>query len=405
MSWYNEISEKLIDSYDGEHRKGLFGKKCPIKLHIYPSHIEGVGYSFTSDELSNESEPFSLSYLQIREIYEESIAGNMGVVIEYIEDSVVTNSTIFKIALLGISEPTKCTQLLLKTKEKIDQQNRQAKLAKEERERREKELKESQEMESLQFYNDCLNFHLKNTTPKYELYKDKHKIALIYISEDKALNFLKIDGEAKEESNGIIPFEKIHYYEKAGDIHYVSELHGDYSNYGGSVTGGQFSKLAVAGGGLLFGIMGMTAGALLSYKPTQTEAEKTNFSLDSTTKEIDSRSIILNFYSDIKKQYIDIELPNDIYNFLQTYLPEKKYNIVLELEKKTAIHNATTQIESGKLLNIAPTPESNKLEDQQATDQMAEFKKKVEKLKIMKDSGLLSDEEFNLEKSKLLDMI
>lgn len=78
---------------------------------------------------------------------------------------------------------------------------------------------------------------------------------------------------------------------------------------------------------------------------------------------------------------------------------------MLELEKKTAIHNATTQIESGKLLNIAPTPESHKLEDKQATDQMAEFKKKAEKLKIMKDSGLLSDEEFNLEKSKLLDLI
>ncbi len=403
MNWYD--AEKPIDSYYGEHRKGLFGKKCPIKLHIYPSHIEGVGYSFTSDELSNESEPFSLSYPQIREVYEESIAGNMGVVIEYIEDSVVTNSSTFKIALLGISEPAKWTQLLLRTKEEIDQQNIQAKLAKEEHEKREKELRETQERESLQFYNDCLNFHLKKTTPNYELYKDKHKIALIYINEDKALNFLKIDGQAKEESNGIIPFEKIHYYEKAGDIHYVSELHGDYSNYGGSVTGGQFSKLAVAGGGLLFGMMGMTAGALLSYKPTQTEAAKTNFSLDSTTKEIDSRSIILNFYSDIKKQYIDIELPNDIYNFLQTHLPEKKYNIVLELEKKTAIHNATTQIESGKLLNIAPTPESHKLEDKQATDQMAEFKKKAEKLKIMKDSGLLSDEEFNLEKSKLLDLI
>ena len=117
-------------------------------------------------------------------------------------------------------------------------------------------------------------------------------------------------------------------------MHYISEIHGDYSSYGGSVVGGNFSKLATLGGGLLFGMMGMTAGALLTYKPSQTEGVKTNFSFDSNIKQIDTRNVILNFYSDAKKQYIDIELPNDINNFLQTHLPEKKYNIVSELEKK-----------------------------------------------------------------------
>jgi hypothetical protein len=33
------------------------------------------------------------------------------------------------------------------------------------------------------------------------------------------------------------------------------------------------------------------------------------------------------------------------------------------------------------------------------------FKQKVEKLKLMKDAGLLSDEEFNTERTKLLNMI
>ena len=33
-------------------------------------------------------------------------------------------------------------------------------------------------------------------------------------------------------------------------------------------------------------------------------------------KKIDDRNVILNFYSEIKKQYIDIELPQDIYNFI-----------------------------------------------------------------------------------------
>ncbi len=39
------------------------------------------------------------------------------------------------------------------------------------------------------------------------------------------------------------------------------------------------------------------------------------------------------------------------------------------------------------------------------TTTMEDFKQKVEKLKIMKDAGLLSDEEFKEEQSKLLNMI
>ncbi len=49
--------------------------------------------------------------------------------------------------------------------------------------------------------------------------------------------------------------------------------------------------------------------------------------------------------------------------------------------------------------------ESHKIENKCHLDSMHEFKKKVEKLKVLKDAGLLTDEEFNAEKSKLLEMI
>lgn len=100
------------------------------------------------------------------------------------------------------------------------------------------------------------------------------------------------------------------------------------------IFGGSFSKLTAVGGGLLFGLMGMALGTALTYKPMEKESVDTSFYLDSDIKKIDDRNIILNFYSEAKKQYIDIELPKDIYNFLQTYFPEKKYSIVNELEKK-----------------------------------------------------------------------
>lgn len=173
------------------------------------------------------------------------------------------------------------------------------------------------------------------------------------------------------------------------------------------MTGGNFSKLAVAGGGLLFGFMGMALGAALTYKPAEQKAINTSFSIDSDIKKVDDRSVMLNFYSEMKKQYIDIELPQDIYNFLQTYLPEKKYGIVDELEKKTVVHQSTDIIENGKLLkvNIRSDVPSIEQKELQETNAMENFKLKVEKLKMMKDAGLLSDEKFAEEQAKLLNMI
>lgn len=405
MSWDDERFEKELDYYHGEYKKGLLGKKCPVRLYVYPSHIEGMGYALNMGELANESDSYSIKYPQIRNVYTDNIAGNAGLVIEYMEDSIVAGQSSSKMVLLGITEIERWIRLLLDTRDSVLEKNKQAEIAKKEKEETERKLREEKEAEAAKFYLDCLNFHIKDATPLYELYRDKNRIALIYVAEDRSLNFLKIDGDNREESKGVIPFDKIHYYEKAGEIHYVAEIHGDYSSYGGSVTGGKFSKLATVGGGLLFGMMGMTAGALLSYKPAQTEGIKTNLTIDSDVKKIDERSVMLNFYSDMKKQYVDIELPNDIYNFLQTHLPEKKYNIVLELEKKTAIHQATDKIESGELLRVASGVGNSQLEDKQSADPMAEFKKKVDKLKLMKDAGLLRDEEFHEEKAKLLNMI
>lgn len=399
MNQKEQKFEQVIDSYYGEYKKGVFGKKCPIRLYVYPSYIEGNGYLFHANELANESDSYSIPFLQIRNVYKDSISGTLGLIIEYIEDSIVSNKSIFKLFLPAISEPDKWVHLLSSIQKEVYEKNLQASLLEKQIKEIELEQKKQAESEAAQFYLDCFNFHINSATPQYELYRDKNKIALIYIGEDKSLNFLKIDGDAKEENNGVIPFEKIHYYEKAGDLHYISEIHGDYSSYGGSVVGGNFSKLATLGGGLLFGMMGMTAGALLTYKPSQTEGVKTNFSFDSNIKQIDTRNVILNFYSDAKKQYIDIELPNDIYNFLQTHLPEKKYNIVSELEKKEAVKQVAKNPEDNILF------ESHKIENKCHLDSMHEFKKKVEKLKVLKDAGLLTDEEFNAEKSKLLEMI
>ncbi len=104
---------------------------------------------------------------------------------------------------------------------------------------------------------------------------------------------------------------------------------------------------------------------------------------------------------------IRTELSQDVYNFLQTYLPEKKYSIVDELEKKTVVCQSADIIEQGRLLkaDIQSDIQSIEQKKMQETDAMENFKLKVEKLKMMKEAGLLSDEKFAEEQEKLLNMI
>ena len=204
---------------------------------------------------------------------------------------------------------------------------------------------------------------------------------------------MKIDGYRQEESNACISYNKIHYYEKAGNVHYISDTKGNYSNFGGSISGATVSKKASVLGGLLFGPMGMAAGALLTHKPAKMEMPGSTLSISSEPHKIDDRSVILNYYSDTKQQLIDIELPADIYNFLQTYLPEKRYGIVSEIEKKNAVkqYERTTEAIEGAAPQMLT-----------ASNDMEVFENRIKKLKIMYDNGILSEEEYANEKKRIL---
>ena len=235
----------------------------------------------------------------------------------------------------------------------------------------------------------------------FPLSVEENKAILVYIDPQKAVNFLEINGYAQEDSVGTIPYDRIHYYERAGNVSYTTDIHGAYSSFGGSMTGAQFSKKAAAIGGVLFGMMGMAAGALFSYKPAETKPASTEFMLDSEIVKIDDRNVILNFFSDSRGQYVDIELPKDIFNFFQTFLPDKKYSIVEELERKAALERTVSgqkQLPANEAPSALPATVS-------AEKELAAFKLKVEKLKMMKEAGILSDEEFESERKKLLTLL
>lgn len=401
-------SEKCIECFYGEYKKNIFGKKHSMKLFLYSSYLEGNGFLWYNGEMSEEATSFNIIFDKINDISITNVKGDKGIIIKYKpQESIVSSSENKNIIIMGIDKCNEVMELVksirqkylekLKTedeKRKLQEQERAFKIAEEEENAR-------------QFFQECYKFHItNNNNPNFELFRENLQLALIYIDKDKNINFLRIDGNNHDESNGIIPFSKIHYYEKVGKVHYTSEISSKYSSFGGSITGNTFSKKATFWAGLLLGPMGMAGGALFSHKPVKIELPSTDFSISSDIKKIDDRNIMLNFYSEIHKQYIDIELPATIYNFLQTYLPEKKYDIVMELEKKSAVYQATKQIESGSLINNSISNQDNKENKiDKDNDGMTIFKQRLDKLKLMYDTGILTDAEFDVEKKKLLELI
>ncbi len=376
------IHEKCRKAYHGEYKTG-FMKYLEMDIAVFSSYISCTGLSMYNGILSNETLNLQLEIDQITEVNIIDYHKDKCIEIKY-NNRFGDNSAIY---FIGIAAAEECKAEIEKAKEKrklyIEQQ---------------KQLKKDKETNAKNFYDKCLNYHIKNNTPKYELIKEKNRIVLIYFDNDKNMVFLEINGYTQEEIVGEIPYQKIHYYEKAGNVHYLSEIKGNYSGFGGSFTGADFSKTATAIGGLLFGVAGMAAGAMLTHKKMNYRPAETELRLDSEVKRIDERNVILNYYSDKKRQYLDIELPQDIYNFLLAYIPNKRFDIVNEIEKNNALHNnSVTQQITAK--------QTEKLTEHKMTLSMNEFREKVEKIKMMKETGLLTEEEFAEEKKKLLAMV
>lgn len=385
-------------TYYGEYRKSIF-EKIKLSLHVYSGHIEGVGII---EEYSKYLEHnFNVEMQYIEDIRETEINGNRCLEIRYLSKSLLTNTMIegekVTVLFFNMNNLQEAISAIKDFKMKDDkvQQRKQEEIDREQerKERLENEKKQHAE-ECLQYYQKCMDFHMmKDNNPYYELQNDYLQFIGIYVDKYKNLNFVSIDGNRQQESNACIPYDKIHYYEKAGSIHYTTEIKGHYASFGGSFSGGKISKKATMISGLLFGPMGMAAGAVLTHKPATTEVPSTSFDIESDIQRIDERSVILNYYSESKKQYMDIELPADIYNFLQTHLPEKKYGIVLEVEKEKALKEQSENVKSIEQKDVAAIS---------INDDMVEFENRIKKLVIMHDNGLLSDEEFENEKKRIL---
>lgn len=275
----------------------------------------------------------------------------------------------------------------------IDEYNAKVKIMEEERIKRQQEREEKHNayLAELQAqYDSIYNFHIHESTPVYVFDKGNMNCFVVFIGEDKSFNFLFIDVQTNCEIHSVISYDEIHYYEKAGAVHYATTINADYSSgqlFGGSFVGGKVSTGMAALGGLLFGPMGMAIGAMSSYTPakyTPPTYTPSKLNISSEVTKIDDRSIILNYYSQQHKQFVDIELPQEMFNFMQTFLPDKKYAIVIEKEKQAALGNSVN--------NLPATAEP-------AADTTIQ---RLQKLKSLFEMELISEEEYKERKREIL---
>lgn len=325
-------------------KNGLFNStKYEISLTLLDNSLKGdafKGYVYKH---------FSFNYSNLSNYEECTFKNSQALKLEF--TTKVNNNIWTDIYILPFDSKYSITDIIDSIKEyknnyDIEQAKIQELQNKRMKQQLEKEAKEKERIASIQnYFSNVYNFHIDKHTPVYIINKDKTNCFAIYISNDNNINFLVIDAESETEIHTVITYNEIHYYEKAGAVYYATNINAHYKgsqSFGGSFAGAKISKSAVALGGLLLGQMGMAIGALSSYKPatyTPPTYIPSQLNISSEITKIDERSVILNYYSEQHKQYIDIELPQDIYNFLQTYLPDKKYPIVIEKEKQNAISN------------------------------------------------------------------
>jgi len=355
-----------------EYKKGLLGKKFTISILLNSDTVDVCGFTWLgSDDAKPEVSTVRIPYDKLAEVRITSIKGTV-----YID---VLQRPDMHVYCPGFDNATEICEEIRRYKHNYVQRIQLAE------KNTEREQRESQE-----YYTKCYDFHIaKDNNPFFVLSEAPNMICAIYFNAKKDFNILKIDGNEKTEVCAKIEYDKLHYFEKAGAIHYVSTIEGQYTNFGGNFTGATFSKSATVIGGLLFGPMGLAGGALLSAKPSTYKAPTSKLDLSSTIQQVDDKNVILNYYSDAKGQYMDIELPAEIYNFLQTFIPDKKYEIVCELEKQAAV-SRTTYLE-GANTNILQAAQLPKLS-------MDEFKESVDKLKYMFDAGMIQKKYMNRKK-------
>ena len=238
--------------------------------------------------------------------------------------------------------------------------------------------------------------------PALTVMQEGNSGAYMYVGEDNSLNFLIIDDSAKKFCHGVILHDDVNYYEKSGTLGY--EAHALSSSFGGTFLIRSRSIVSDALKGVMYGPMGISPA---DDSDNTVEKYPSDIQVDAYRYNVAEDNVILRFMSKSQNRFIELELPPGAYSFFQTYLPSKKYGLIVEGERQNAAEQAFAEIMETAAAEAAPQAVSEMAEAKEVLPDMTldEFEVAVKKLKSMRDNDLISAKEFKQEKEKLLSML
>ncbi len=189
------------------------------------------------------------------------------------------------------------------------------------------------EAQQKEFFDSQYTSHLNDNNIPIFIFdenKSQKQIALMYIDENKNINFLGINGTDFQSVHGFISYKSINYIDKPASL----TLNADSED---NVDGGNFvtigsDVLNEMLKGILFEAMHMKEGMMEGYKaPASYELENKNIPSD-------VEYAVLNFYSDIIEQYVTINITEEMYEFLVKHLGSIPFDLNSQIEK--TIHQA-----------------------------------------------------------------
>ena len=425
---------RVLYNYNGEYKKGLLGKK-KISATLYEDYIEGVGAEYYVGELREV--PFKLNITDIKKVEIKEINDNKCIQIEYESDKEEERERgNMKLLLPNVANIDEAKKVLYDLVDKIFQEATQKAI-----------LERTKREASKKFYASKKESYGLNEDNTYLALMDKDMQYVGFSADKSAVSVIAIDGKNLQDGKFSIAYDKVRYFGKSEDItekyDAISQLEFDgvsidISGQGSVVltyknVNGKYVALTLPSeiyDGLKKVIPNKEFSAVIEEERKEAErleaeriakekaeAERLEaLRLEEERKEAERIAKEKAEAERLEAERLEAERIAKEKAEAEKAEAERIAKEKAEAEKAEAERIAKEKAEAEKaeaerIAKEKAEAEKSEKEKQMAAvkeepiDDMVAFEKRIKKLMIMKNTGILTDAEFEAEKQKLFDLL
>ena len=413
---------RVLYNYNGEYKKGLLGKK-KISAKLYEDYIEGTGAEIHIGELREV--PFRLNISDIKKVEIKEINDNKCIQIEYVpeneEERARGNS---KLLLPNVDKIEEAKKVLYDMVDKLFQEaTRKALLEREKKEGAKK------------FYNEKMEAYGLNGETKYHKLMDVDKQYVGFYVDKSAVGVIAVDGQNQQDGKFSIAYDKVRYFGKIENVtekyDAISQLEFDgvsidISKFGGVVltyknVNGKYVALKLPADiydELEKAIPNKEYSLVIAEEKAEAERleaarlEAERLEAERIAKEKAEAERKAREEEEARLEAERIAKEKAEAERLEAERIAKAKAEEERLAKEMAAREEAERIAREKIEEeVRLAKEKEEAEKKQAAakaepaDEMVAFEKRIKKLMIMKNTGILTEAEFEEEKKKLFDLL